>query len=85
MTAVLFLCAIQVVEASHLHTTGDLSAECILSSAATDAAVSTTSSNDIFSAPSVQPTVPRLLSSPARTVLLPLSRGPPSHAWNWFL
>ena len=80
MIAVLFLCAIQVVEASHLHTSSEVSADCILSGGFTDAAVSNASLTAAFCAVAVPPSEPRLLPCLVRTVVLPPSRGPPFYS-----
>ena len=79
MMGVLFLCAIQVVEASHLHAPSDVSTQCILSGAFTDTAVSTVFANIAFYATTVSPSAPRILPCIVRTTALPPSRGPPLH------
>ena len=79
MMAVLFLCAIQVVEAGHLHAPSDVSAQCILSGAFTDTAVSTVFATATFNDKSILLSEPGLLPGTSRTTALPPSRGPPSH------
>ena len=79
MMAVLFLCAIQVVEASHLHTPGDVAEQCILGGTFTDAAVSTVFSNAAFCAKTIPPSAPDLLPGIVRSTALPPPRGPPLH------